>query len=272
MRKAFESVIADFRAGENIELYFAIILSAVVGVLGLLGTIDQKVVTAVLLAIIGTVLAGMIATKKSLIELSQTSGRLNSKVSSLNENLPNKELLESGVRGAHKYLPREYLDQKFRMARKEICVFITWLPGEDPLSPGLIESAKLGTPIKILLIDPNSKAALQRVVDMGFPPEPTKMTIALQTLRVVIQKGNLQNCKIEIRLFNALPAFSLYAADEWMLIGLYWHGLGNVKGSHLEVYGKNSPFGENIMNTFENIWEISTPVPLSLPSENEQAK
>jgi hypothetical protein len=246
-----------------------ILVSLTILVIDIFGIVEQEVISEAILAILALVSFGTLTTRTNLKSLDHSLDDLNRKIDGLDENLNIKELSKLGVQNAWEKQSYNLIDQRLREARKEIYILETWIAGVTPLPAGLIASARRGVSIRILLLDPKSAMAKQRLVDQQFGHSTSRPIVAFETLQDTILKNNLQDHDVEVRFYDALPPFSLYMVDEWILMGFFWHNHSSIEGPHLEVFGKSSTFGWYIFDTFSNLWHLARPIPTGTqPNEN----
>lgn len=135
----------------------------------------------------------------------------------------------------------------------------TWIPDIQLLEDALLTAIENGATIQILILSPDSPFALQRALDLGYKDSqsgPNYINANLRELERIVVNHNLQQHQIEIRTYNVLPSFHLYAADEIMFVGFFWHGLPSKLGPSLEILGSKSPFGSQIEKEFTKIWSL----------------
>src|SRR5260370_14825619 len=72
MKTALKHFLSDIKRGENIDIYISLILALILAVLGVVGTIQLAILAAGILATLGILAYSMLATRRTLSELSQT--------------------------------------------------------------------------------------------------------------------------------------------------------------------------------------------------------
>jgi hypothetical protein len=96
----------------------------------------------------------------------------------------------------------------------------TYIPGTTPVPDGLATAIKAGVPVRILLLDPHTAIAKQRMEDIGFDGNTQRFDTAIETLRKSLWA--FQGLKpVEVRFHTSLPQFSMFAADDFLLLGLH---------------------------------------------------
>jgi hypothetical protein len=155
----------------------------------------------------------------------------------------------------------QVIEQHFNEANHEVLILQTWLQDTVTLVPDSLSSAlKRGVKARILILDPDSPVLTQRLKDIGLSKDSRVAHSGLENLWVAVKAQKLDALDLEVRMYCALPPFSLMVVDEWMLMGLCWHGQTNVRGPHLEILGKDTVLGRNAVNTFDRIWQTAKPV------------
>ncbi len=180
-------------------------------------------------------------------------------------------LPKSGLLSLHSELPEKSFFSKLKKSKEQIKIFQTWIPGMKPLPSALIEAAKRGVDVQILLIQPQSEFAKQRTIDMRW--SPTKPFEAFDNLLWIIQKHNLQDVEnFQVKFYNCLPPFLLYSIDDWMLLGIYWHPNGATTGLTLEL-GKTPESNDILVHkTFNAIWDSNTTITIDEMSNKLQTR
>jgi len=238
-----QKVIDDIRQGKNISLYVTIIFSILFAILSIFGGLQQYA-DSLTLAVLALVLNALVVNRRVLEKVYESR----------------KGMSEAGILNAHADLPLDDLDEYFRKAKVEIRILQTYILNANSISPGLIEAAKRGVAIKVLFIDLQSDILKQRLLDLGFNRDSTRPQTGLETVKATIEKHKLNNSHIEIRFFNALPPFPLYVVDEILLYGAYWHGHESTSGPFIEVQGRSSKIGWDLIDTFDRLWSNAKPM------------
>lgn len=268
MKNIISKVFTSIKS--NIEVYLVLAVSSVVLVMDIFGAVKLETLIEAILASLALVSFGTLATRNHLSSLKGSLDSLDTKIMAIEENAQLKELSKLGIISAQKKQTFDYVDEKLQDAKEEICILETWLSGPEPLHPGLIKSIKRGVPVKILILNPNSKLAEQRLTDQQFTTSIGRPLVAFETLKATIQKNSLQDLNISIKLYDALPSFSLYMVDEWFLMGFFWHNRSSIMAPHLEIYGQNSVFGKYILETFDSLWNTGESCSLNLSNRSVQ--
>lgn len=244
-----KQVLDDIRKGQNIDLYFTIAIAIVISILNVFaGSSLQSYIAPLTLAVLALLANAMLVNRHQINTIFQLS----------------LELKDVGIRSAHSKYPENYLDEQFRNAKSGIWILGTWLTNWPPFQSGFIEAVKSGVPIQILLLDPNSIIAKQRSKDLGFEENSFRPVALFDQLKVFFKENNLRDSRIELRFYDRMPPFTLYAVDECLIMGIFWIGVGrgSSTGPHFEIYEKSSCFGSYSMETFYNIWNAATSVSL----------
>ncbi len=122
-------------------------------------------------------------------------------------------------------------------------------------------------PLRILLLDPKSPVAKQRLIDLhrerGQLDHASKLNTA--SITTPFKKLSLEN--LELRLHSSMPAMQIFICDNKATVGFYFHGQDSLILPQLEVLiknekGKYTPFGRLIEAEFEKRWNIAILTPL----------
>jgi transcriptional regulator with XRE-family HTH domain len=165
----------------------------------------------------------------------------------------------SGVKCIWKDLDRDYLRSKWQGAKNNICILTTWLWTVDPMWITLGNVSKQGVNIQILLLEPGLEIAKKRLSDLKYPTDSVSPFAGLERIKHDIETGKLCNEKTEVRLYNALPPFAFYTADDWGMMGIYWHDRFASDGPHMGLDLKTSLLGIYAMETYSVLWNAASP-------------
>lgn len=239
------SIWHDVRHGKNVGLYITVVFAILFALLNLMPaiTVSQQYINSLLLAILALVVSTLLSTRSTLERLNEVR----------------KGLTEAGVYDAYPELPRSYLNDAFRKAKTEIRILQTYIFGVNALPLGLIEAARLGVPVKVLLIDLQSPILQQRLSDLGFAGNLTRPQAAFDTIQTAVVKNRLVTANIEIRFYDAIPPFPLYVVDDLIMIGYFGHVHESTLTPHIEVHGRTSQIGVLAIDTFDRLWVNATP-------------
>ena len=243
-----KSVLDDLKCGKNLDVYITATFAVAIGVLGVFGVVETRIVIAATLVVLSVVLFVALANRRNWVDILA--------------HLPSADLGSFGVQAGYESLPNDVMDSRFRSAANEIWIFQTWIPEEIQV-PSLLEAVRRGIKLKVLLINPASLVTQQRLADIGYPKTTDRPVKMLEGLKVKIHRAGVADGNVEIRWYEALPPFCLYLVDDWMLVGFSWQGRPNMRGPHLAVFGRSSVMGRAISDTFQDIWDRANPVCLT---------
>lgn len=89
----------------------------------------------------------------------------------------------------------------------------------------------------------------------------TRAITLFEGIKAAVKNKKIDKDKFKVRFHSNIPPFSMYAVDDWIIIGLYWHGRGSVSNPMLLLENiSKGKLGWNVMDTFEEIWEKSEEV------------
>jgi transcriptional regulator with XRE-family HTH domain len=164
-----------------------------------------------------------------------------------------------GVKSVHKDLDRIYLRSRWQEAKNSICILNTWLWTVDPLWATLERASMQGVNIQILLLDPRSDITKNRLLDLKYPIDSVSPLAGLERIKNSLERGKLSADKTEVRLYNALPPFALYTADDFGMLGIFWHDRFSSDGPLVELDIKTSLLGMYAMETYTVLWNSASP-------------
>jgi hypothetical protein len=131
--------------------------------------------------------------------------------------------------------------------KPKIRILQTWMSYRGDGLPGRIKrAAQADCKVEVLLLNPYSRQVtyrgdgLQKATDCEqFSPQDIKDEIrrdlfALERIRIDLARDNkAQN--LEVRVYNAAPAFHLYDFNGDMIMGIYWRDCSSTGGPQFEI-------------------------------------
>jgi CheY-like chemotaxis protein len=175
--------------------------------------------------------------------------------------------------GIKKTLPSfdaKELTERARRTQKSIRILQTYSGMIDQLTEPLREAASRGVNIRILFLNPDSKQAWYRSMDLfKFIDEPTKsrnpvranIINELETLAGLLEEEGLKDY-VEMRVYDATPTISLYGFDDVNVLGVYWRKLAAIAGTQFEISAsildiENLRLARAVHEHFEDLWEMA---------------
>lgn len=229
---------------EEYDLYLILILSAVVITLDLFDVVQIDRVATAILATLALLSFGMLKNRSLTKELKEKISKVNI----------NQQLHESGVVDIYPSMPYRIFSEKVKSSTSQVIIFQTWLKAANPISTEMIEAAKRGVDVKILVLDPKADIARQRSVELGLEWSTSRPKALFEGIESAFKRNDILG-KIDVRIHSRIPPFSMYMVDDWIMIGFYWHGKGSVSNKMIEFKGIDSgKMGELFLDTFEEIW------------------
>jgi hypothetical protein len=112
--------------------------------------------------------------------------------------------------------------------------------------------------VQILLLDPDSFAARQRAHELDDPDVYREI---MRNIRVLYEFRNRASPTshgrdVNVRMYTASPAISLYRWDEKALVSFFPAGKISSQGAQLEIIA-NSPLGAFVNERFNSLWAMS---------------
>lgn len=175
----------------------------------------------------------------------------------------------AGVVEVHRKFSEELFGDYVHGA-KHITILNTWIPNLNLLREDLDDALRRRAEVRILLLHPRSMATELREralrdqgVDRVSPSVRGGITDCLKVLHSMHQSlDERRQAKLKVRLFNSLPAVSVYRADEQYLVGMFLHGQLAIESPQFEVKGADSPLGRQIQRELDTLWEIGRDIRL----------
>ena len=231
---------------KELDLYLLLLLSAILVIVAHFGgdkvsAYQPAIVLSILILLVNVLIKNRDAVQALLQKIDQVN--------------VDQDLVKSGIVSVHPQMPYGQFEEKVKNAKREIIILQTWLKALNPISEGMIEAAARGVKIRILILNPNSEMARQRGVELGLERDSGRPKALFEGIRSAFKKHDLEG-KVEVRMHERIPPFSLYLVDDWMMAGTYWHGRGSVSNPMLEIKGLDKDkLGWYYLDTFEEIWQ-----------------
>lgn len=176
----------------------------------------------------------------------------------------------AGLAAVHMGLPLEQFGACLRQASLIIRVMNTWTGVFVDYAKWLVEAVRRGTQVQILLLQPSSAIARQRSLDVylsaghAAPNDdevPHNIRTSIRQIASLYPEAQAGPGKLELRLYNRLPSFSVHQCDNTAFVGFFPHATRTTTFPMLEVE-LPSTFGRLIEEEFRQVWESSTLVDL----------
>lgn len=241
---------------KNIELYLISILGVIFAVLGFMGIVDFKIVSSVILALLSLLAFGALNTRNQVSKLSNETNLLNEKITSVNLN---QSIEKFGVKHIYSSMPFEEFFKRIDSSKtKHVRILQTWMKGTNPITDEMIEAVKRGVKFEIILLDPNCEMAAIRTADIGLEQKSTRAITLFEGIKAAVKNKQINIDSFQVRFHDRIPPYSMYAVDDWILIGFYWHGRGSIANPMIQLENTTKgKLGWNAMDTFDEIWKKS---------------
>lgn len=153
---------------------------------------------------------------------------------------------------------------------KQVTILNTWIPNLELLREDLEQALKRRAEVRILLLHPKSmvtglreRALRERGVDQGGEPVRDGIERCLKVLHSMHRDlDDRRRGKLRVRVYNSLPAVSVYRADEHYLVSVFLHGQLAINSPQFEVDGAETPLGRQVQRELDTLWDIGHDVAL----------
>lgn len=261
----FNRIWQDITHGENIDLYATIIIAIPLAVLTITGIAPQPLIAPLTLTILALIAVSLLVNRYKMEVMGK---RIERSASGIQQSIDQEikpafqeihsklgKLWSAGVVGIHEQLPKESILQRIRHARKTV-KFLGTMMEDNLISEDAFKlAAQNGSEIQILLVDPNSKVATERSMQLGLHKDHVKIK-TLTRIKELSALSARNQIKIEVRIYDsAIPALYACICDEYALIGFYWRNNRVTETPMIEVEGIHStPLGRLVEKEFTTIW------------------
>jgi hypothetical protein len=167
-----------------------------------------------------------------------------------------------GMVGSYPTLSEVDLADEMRGARESIRITASWTGCLITLGETLVEKARNGCDIRVLILRHNSEFARLRGLELD-PANELCVTRQIATEmcefnRLFRHHPELRD-KLRVKAFDGRPPMCMFAHDETRLIGSMWPGINAMDGPVDRVVGDGDPFlttslGRIADREFERLW------------------
>ncbi len=157
-----------------------------------------------------------------------------------------------GILNIYEVFPNEYILSEIENAKKEIRIIQTYLTGAEHLVMSLKKALKNDVKVKILLLSPGLEGA--RLREKGLSTWAVDVESNIKENLKELEKLNADD-NFEVKQYNELPGFNLFAVDDCLLIGWYWFQKYAIEGCYLEIANDNSfPLAKDVNLHWNKLW------------------
>jgi DNA-binding CsgD family transcriptional regulator len=188
------------------------------------------------------------------------------------QSLPTDSLepASAGLTTVYMGMPLEQFGSWLRRTDKIVRVLNTWTGVFVDHASGLVAAVRRGANVQILLLDPSSSFARQRTLDVyrlagrqGSDGNEVPHNIRTSIRQIASFEPEIRDGpgKLELRLYNLLPSFSIHQCDKNVLVGFFPHATRTTTFPMLEI-AHESRLGHQIEKEFTQVWDSATLVDL----------
>ncbi|HLK44267.1 MAG TPA: hypothetical protein VKV34_13065 [Thermoleophilia bacterium] len=166
----------------------------------------------------------------------------------------------------HESLPSRILMEWIDGARRSIRIMdtsSTLMAEAGPTFARAIERALgRGVRVRVLLLAPTTKAALERAAEIQDPVFETRIEANIRELRRIARKmqaDGMSGGLLDARLYDRLPHCSVHEVDDRMMLGFLPYRRRTSRVKHLEIFGE-TPLGQFADEQFEEQWRTARPL------------
>jgi DNA-binding CsgD family transcriptional regulator len=174
----------------------------------------------------------------------------------------------AGLERVHLGMPLDLYANWLQQASTCVRILSNWTGIFADQGDLILKAAARGVSIQVMLLDPSSPLARQRSYDLYLgrgdvvvDEEEVPRNIRSSIRQLASLLGG-DTGAVELRLYNAMPSFSVHQSDQHALIGFFPHAERTVQFPLLEIL-IDSPFGVLIDEEFTRLWKAATPVDLT---------
>ncbi|GAB4377370.1 MAG: hypothetical protein Kow00121_26620 [Elainellaceae cyanobacterium] len=244
---------------QNLDFYTTVILAVLIAILGLVGVVNQAVISSAILATLSLV-------SYSLIKNRHQDEEIKSKLLELNAREQLSEIFFS--EDFNPYDLRESIIQ----SNEAVFFGLTFTQTIQALSPSFEQALRQNLKIRFLLIEGKSSASVMAAFRNKLRRTPDKVDRLVEDtlIRLAEVSNSVSGFKgnLEVRVVDYLPSWTLvainpYETDGWMWIRLTTFRVSNDRRPGFRLSRKNdSKWFSSFLEQFEAIWQESKIVDL----------
>ena len=157
-------------------------------------------------------------------------------------------------------VPRDILGRLFGAAEQEIGVLVyagLFLAEDATVQNTIVDKARAGVRVRVLLGDPDSPQVAQRGIDEGVPD-----SMAMKVRNALVLYQPLRKAGAEFRFHSTVLYNSIYRGDDQLLVNTHIYGMPAARAPvwHLRKVA-GGEIASTYLESFERVWEVGTPVP-----------
>jgi hypothetical protein len=235
----------------NLDSLIAIVVALVITILSTISDWADAYINAAILLILTVKAVAMLHEREIHHQLREVTEQINSKLS------VDQTVWDSGLKRVNPSYLADTFDNYCMCARREIALLTSWIRESDIQRQLSIAITHHRVPARFLLLDPLSPYARKRAEDLYLNADIPLINFnaMLEQLKQLDVHDN-----VEIRIYDAIPPFTLYIADEWMMLGFHWHHAAGSLLEHFEIEGRDTPLGSNFIATYDALWKKAVPL------------
>ncbi|HEY3503036.1 MAG TPA: hypothetical protein VGN37_09695 [Actinocatenispora sp.] len=169
------------------------------------------------------------------------------------------ELAAASIREHHRLDYSRFIHE-VESSHGRVDILETWTglleaPYLDQFLSAVRLAAGRGVAVKILLLDPDSNAAVQRTEELGGHDVASSILTNLRDLYAFWRTGLEPELRrqVDIRVYDAMPSVQLYRWDDKAFISFYPLGQLAYDTPQIEAF-MATPWGEFVQNRFDEMW------------------
>jgi hypothetical protein len=176
-----------------------------------------------------------------------------------------KVVIDNTHFGVHSILPN-FPNEKFisllENSKHKIRLLNTWVPRLEDYESPIKEVLKKGVDVEMLLLHPKSPIVelREKTLNHNKIAEVVSVKNGLNSNRKIIkniaeykQDKNL-NGNLSLRLYNTVPAISIFQVDDTMYVSIFVHGKLAVDSPQMKIIDDQSNMRKFIEDEFNEIW------------------
>lgn len=254
--KYIKVIWQDIRNGQNLDVYITVSLSIIVGILGILGIVNQIIISAAVLATLALVSVSLLQNRRENDVIQNAIIKIG------NESKPAQPFLQHEL--------SSYLEQNQLLVTTQKVFFwgLTFERMIPHIRNMLEQRLQSGLDVRFLILQPNSTSVKMAAFRDTYQDENRINTILRTTLLDLstIARKAVSPAKLEVRVVDYLPSWTIMAFDPQKPNGqifvslLSFRDINENRVSFKLDAIKDGEWIRIFRDQFESLWEVAQPV------------
>jgi hypothetical protein len=175
-----------------------------------------------------------------------------------------------GVAKVHRRFPEDEFAAYLESAERDVAILQTFVPNLQRFETRLEDAIKRHVRVRVLLLQPTSLVVGLRAEALSLVQDPARspdvkanVEFCLSVLASIFKNTGADPERLQVRVYNSLPATAVYRADEHYFVSSFLHGQLAIDSSQIEIDGDDTSMAREIQRELDILWRIGRDVDLN---------